>query len=884
MKKYLLISLIFSFQLVIFNLKAQVIITQPVVPVANKAVTIFFNASKGTGGLAGYTGTVYAHTGVITNKSLNSTDWKYVNCNDPLAVWGYNKPELQLTHVSGDIWSLELTPNIREFYGVPAEESILQLAFVFRSGEIPVGATSFLEGKDEGWRDIFVDVSESDFNVKIISPVTNSLFVQGQNIPITVACDEMAKIQLAINNIWVDSIATDTLLPHTFQNVQRGFYTLKARASVGSKVQYDSITILVRGTTEVAAVPDGLKDGINYYSNDPTKVTLVLVAPGKDHIFVVGDFNDWQLRLEGQMKRGTRSYQNWKTDFGWGVQPYNYDCYWLTIEGLVPGREYRFQYIVDDSIWTTDPYSELVYDPYNDQYISETTFPNMPTYPNKASIYSLCGTFKTNETQYPWQVNNFVTPNKDKLVIYELLFRDFMSDYGFEQLRDSLDYLQRLGVNAIEFMPMFEFDGNESWGYAPSFYFAPDKNYGTKNNLKKLIDECHRRGIAVILDVVFNHLWGNSPTAQLWWDKAGNQTTDDNPYHFNYVVHPYSVGSDLNHNSPLVNELVKRALKHYLLEYHIDGFRFDLSKGIMGVGYNTGSPCGSDADCGDWVCGEDMGCWNQYNPNRIAILKYYNNYIRSIKSNAFVILEHLAEDQEESDLAGQGMYSWKKVADPFKQLAMGYATGSDIQAAKNKWRVVYMESHDEERLPAEMKKWGNQCFDGCNNGQNYDTRDTLTLPQKMEAVYTLLLTMPGPKMIWQFGELAYDYSIEKCQGEYGMIKPKLDGQGNPVVDTEGRPVYDTFPYHSDCRVDKKPVRWDYFEQPARKVLYEKVSKLNYFHANYPALNNIDPYGADFYIGAKNGDDNSLQKWVYCKKGDDGFIAITNNDIAPQDLY
>ena len=72
-------------------------------------------------------------------------------------------------------------------------------------------------------------------------------------------------------------------------------------------------------------------------------------------------------------------------------------------------------------------------------------------------------------------------------MIYELLVRDFVAAHDWKTLQDTLSYLKRLGINAIEIMPFNEFEGNESWGYNPDFYFAPDKYYGTENALKALL-------------------------------------------------------------------------------------------------------------------------------------------------------------------------------------------------------------------------------------------------------------------------------------------------------------------------------------------------------------------------------------------------------------
>ena len=123
----------------------------------------------------------------------------------------------------------------------------------------------------------------------------------------------------------------------------------------------------------------------------------------------------------------------------------------------------------------------------------------------------------------PWNITNFSPPAKEDLVVYELLVRDFVKTHSYKTIQDTLDYLQRLGVNAIELMPINEFENNLSWGYNPSYHMALDKYYGSPERFKSLVDEAHKRGIAIILDVVFNHAFGQSPLCSLYWDAAGNK-------------------------------------------------------------------------------------------------------------------------------------------------------------------------------------------------------------------------------------------------------------------------------------------------------------------------------------------------------------------------
>jgi glycosidase len=137
------------------------------------------------------------------------------------------------------------------------------------------------------------------------------------------------------------------------------------------------------------------------------------------------------------------------------------------------------------------------------------------------------------------RLTNFVKPDKRNLITYELLVRDFGDARNYQMLIDTISYFKRLGINAIELMPVNEFSGNESWGYNPTFYLALDKAYGTKNKFKEFIDLCHKNGIAVILDVVYNQLDAyNAPQGKLYWDAVNNRPAADNPWLNPDAPHP----------------------------------------------------------------------------------------------------------------------------------------------------------------------------------------------------------------------------------------------------------------------------------------------------------------------------------------------------------
>ncbi|MFD1079945.1 hypothetical protein ACFQ29_42495, partial [Longispora fulva] len=167
-------------------------------------------------------------------------------------------------------------------------------------------------------------------------------------------------------------------------------------------------------------------------------------APGKEVVHWIGSLNNWEIRDEYLMNYDPQT-----------------DRFWITLNNLPVNGDILYQYMVEFSINIADPYSHLILDPWNDQYISSDTFGGIPAYPSGKTDNAVTW-FQTDTTPYNWSNTSFVKPEKEDLVIYELLLRDFDEDHSYQALIDRLDYLQSLGVNAIELMPVNEFDGNES--------------------------------------------------------------------------------------------------------------------------------------------------------------------------------------------------------------------------------------------------------------------------------------------------------------------------------------------------------------------------------------------------------------------------------------
>lgn len=705
---------------------AQVVTTQPAIPVEGSEIVVTFDAIQGTGGLEDYTGDVYAHTGVITSESTGDSDWKYV-----VADWGVNVEKAKMTRVADNIYELAISPDIRSYYEVPEGEEILKMAFVFRS-EAEVGG-SWKEGKDEGGKDIMVDVYSSGLTALLAEPADGTLFSPGALINVTGQGQDAETLELFLDGASVATSVTAELT-YSFNAPASGSHQLILVASAGTETDADTVNFYIQEPVVVEPRPDGLKNGVNIV--DDNAITLLLQAPEKNYVYVLGDFNNWEPRPDAQMKMDG-------------------EFFWLTITGLTAGEEYAYQYYIDGEVKIADPYTNKVLDPWNDRYIPEEIYPGLKSYPTAKGADGIVSVFTTTPDEYVWKTTEFVAPATEDLVIYELLIRDFTAAQDIKTVTDTLDYLQRLGVNAIELMPFNEFEGNDSWGYNPSFYFATDKAYGTANDYKEFVDECHARGIAVIMDMVLNHSFGQSPLVRMYWEDG--KPAANNPWYnrdHNMANPDAQWGYDFDHDSEYTRELVDSINSYWMSEFRIDGFRFDFTKGFTNTPYGTSS----------WA--------SDYDASRIGILKRMTNEIWARNSDAIVIFEHLSDNSEETELANHGILLWGNMNHSFSEGVMGYNDGgsSDFSWASYQRRgwdspnvVAYMESHDEERVMYRALNFGDS-----SNG--YDVRELETAILRSAMASTFLMSIPGPKMIWQFGELGYDISIDEG-GRLGQKPP-----------------------------------------------------------------------------------------------------------------
>jgi len=494
------IVFLFALSLITLSSRTQVVVLDPSDVASEDPVRIVFDANNGDGGLRGYTGDVWAHTGVHTNLG----NWRHV-----IAEWGDNTDKAKLTSLGDNLWELNMEPSIREFYGVPEDEIITHLAFVFRNDG---GSRT---GRDVGGGDIFISLTSIDIELSLPEERW-FLAEEGDRIIIEANGSHCDSVKLYHDGNLVTKVEGEYLY-FEIEAQPGGKHEVEVVATDSRYSASDSFSYAVRETFEL---PEGVRDGINYIND--TTVILVFYAPEKDSVNVTGDFNDWEAGPDNLMKN---------TPDG--------NRFWIQIDNLEAGKEYLFQYLVDGHLQIADPYTEKTSD-YNDKFIKVETYPDLAVYPNDITIHAT-SIIQTAQEPYPWKIEDFDRPDQTNLVIYELLVRDFTAAHDYNSLIDTLDYLENLGITAIELMPPSEFEGNVSWGYNPSFYFATDKFYGPRDTFKAFIDACHERGIAVIMDMVLNHSYGRCPLVRLYWDDASMQPAENNPW-FN-VVSPNSTYS-----------------------------------------------------------------------------------------------------------------------------------------------------------------------------------------------------------------------------------------------------------------------------------------------------------------------------------------------------
>ena len=717
----------------------------------DESITITFNGSS-----------INESTWGVTNNALYLWAWSYdsndansIDCPTNGTAWASSNETNRLTYNSGtDTYTITFVP--RTFYN---RTGIGRIGFLLK--------TKTGNGQSQ---DIYSEVGKFQFVNTTPKNGTVNFISSGSNYPISYSTSLAANFVVKANGNQVYSANNVTSMFTAYNVTVDSQIEVIATSVLDGTVLTSKFSISPTPTVQTAAIPSYIRQGINYDPNDLTKVGLALYAPFKSYVHVIGSFNNWQVSSNYLMKRDTN----------------NPNLYWIEITGLTPQQVYTFQYRTSDGVKVADPYSTLVLSPDDDPWISSNTYPGLPAYP-AGQQYDV-SVIQTAKPAYNWTVTNFQKPAKQNLIVYKALVRDFTEQKNWQAMIDKIPYIKGLNVNAIELLPVTEFDGNNSWGYNPGFHLALDKAYGTPEKFKEFIDKCHQNGIAVILDVVLNHATGRSPLERLWSTSSTGGYGDvasNNPYFNQLPKHAYNVFYDFNHSKDETRYYVNRVLEQWIKEYKIDGFRWDLTKGFT-------------QNC----TASDESCTGSYQQDRVDVLKLYSDYQWSYDPTSYIIFEHLGTDAEEQQWAnyrineGKGVMMWDNLTGPFGQNTMGHNSNSNFNRIdfenhgfSDRRAVGYGESHDEERLMYKNLTYGNG-----------SVKTLSTALERQKAFGAVFFTVPGPKMIWQFGELGYEFSINRC--ENGTIS-------------------------NDCRTSPKPVAFTlgYDTNANRKAVYDTWSKI-----------------------------------------------------------
>lgn len=424
----------------------------------------------------------------------------------------------------------------------------------------------------------------------------------------------------------------------------------------------------------------------------PEGVGFRVWAPHAEAVSAVGDFNDWQPGETSLVSEGNGYWYGFAT-------------------GARVGQEYRFELVNGDQrLSKVDPYAAQVTNSVGNGVIHD-------------------------HAAFDWQGDDFRCPPHNELVIYELHVGTFGAEDGegvgdLADASDRLDHLVRLGVNAIQLMPLAEFAGDHSWGYNPAHIFAVESAYGGPDALKRLVREAHRRGIAVIQDVVYNH-FGPSDL-NLWQFDGWSDHGKGGIYFYNDWRSATPWGDTRpDYGRGEVRQFIHDNALMWLSAFHVDGLRYDMTPYMRSVNATT----------------MDI-------PEGWSLCRWINDDIRARYPDAIVIAEDLHSDPAVSSTGPEGAAfhaqwdaqfvhpvrealtgvsdAWRSTAEVASAISHTY--GGDAFA-----RVIYTESHDEvangkARVPQEIDQ---------DDPTGYYARKRSTLGAG------LVFTAPGIPMIFQ---------------------------------------------------------------------------------------------------------------------------------------
>ncbi|UCG55718.1 MAG: alpha amylase C-terminal domain-containing protein [Phycisphaerales bacterium] len=432
-------------------------------------------------------------------------------------------------------------------------------------------------------------------------------------------------------------------------------------------------------------------------------VTFRVWAPNAERVFVSGDFNNWSKRAHplAPQRNG-----HWSTN----------------VPKAKAGDGYKFVIL--------NGQQELVrMDPYA-----------------KETICSTCSCL-VHDPAFDWGTDAFERPELNKMVIYEMHIGTFNFKGGhkpgnFNTAIEKLAHLKELGVNAIEVMPAMEFEGSFSWGYNPALMFAIESDYGGPRAFKEFVKAAHSDGIAVIFDVVYNHL---GPGDLDLWQFDGWQENDKGGIYFYNDWRAQTPWGDTrpDYGREQVRQYIRDNAFMWLQEFRVDGLRWDATAFVRNVQGNNDDPEHDIAE--GW-----------------SLMQWVNDQIKAKLPGRVTIAEDIRDNSSITGKTGEGGAGfdaqWDSIfvhnireaiaapEDRFVNMeaigdAILHRCGDDVFQ-----RVIYTESHDEvangkSRVPEEVSS---------GNAATWIAKKLSTLGA------ALVFTSPGVPMIFQGQEFLED--------------------------------------------------------------------------------------------------------------------------------
>lgn len=353
-------------------------------------------------------------------------------------------------------------------------------------------------------------------------------------------------------------------------------------------------------------------------------------------------------------------------------------------------------------------------------------------------------------SSFAWTDANYKTPELDDLIVYELQVEEFAD--SFDGVIQQLPYLEGLGVNCLELMPVTSVKLDFDWGYGPLHYFAPNERFGGPNGLKRLIDACHARGIAVILDVVYQHVDPFFAYCLVYDDV--NATAGAPQVESPMIGELGEFGPKVDFSQTFAQDYFQVANQNWLDEYHADGFRYDevtdLYQGPTDTGYAklayetygySLSIARFQQDAASYSriiqCAEALSIAQTVMANTYTNCAWQDdllNTARSIASGNAVTdaLPHLL------DTAFSGYPRTKMVSN---------AAGAPVEMPVAPFQ--YLESHDHSQLIVCAGTEGDGLFPPGDRSLFY----------KLQPLIIALYTAQGVPMLWQGQEFADNYNL-----------------------------------------------------------------------------------------------------------------------------